>query len=54
MIPEPREHRDLLAWAAAIIDREHCRGTTGEVRVQLHEGIIQRVRIEATETPPKG
>jgi hypothetical protein len=53
MIPEPREHRELLAWAAAIVDREHGRGTTGEIRIQLHEGIIQRVRVETTECPPK-
>ena len=53
MKPSPRGHQELLAWVAAIIDREHQRGTTGEVRVQLHEGTIQRARIEATETPPK-
>lgn len=53
MKPAPRSHRELLAWAAAIIERENGRGTTGEVRIQLHEGVIQRVKVEATETPPK-
>jgi hypothetical protein len=51
MKPAPRDHQDLLAWVAAIIEREHGRETTGEVRVQMHGGVIQRVRIEATETP---
>lgn len=53
MKPAPRNHRELLAWAAAIIEREYGRQTTGEVRIQLHEGVIQRVKVEATETPPK-
>lgn len=50
---ETRAHRELIAWAASIIDREHNRKTTGEIRIQLHEGNIQRARVESTEVPPK-
>lgn len=46
-------NRELLAWAAAVISREMGNHTTGEIRVQLHEGTIQRVRVEKTERPPK-
>ena len=53
MKPSPRSHQELLAWAAAIVDRENKRQTTGEVRIQMNEGNIQRVKIEATEKPPK-
>lgn len=53
MKPSPRTHAELLAWVAGILERENCRSTTGEIRVQLHEGVIQRVKIEATEVPPK-
>ena len=43
--------KELLAWVAAILQREQSEGTTGEVRVQLHEGIIQRARVEKVEKP---
>lgn len=43
--------RELLAWVASILERERQRGTTGAVRVEMHEGVIQRVRVEAVEKP---
>lgn len=43
--------RELLAWVASIIERERGRGTTGAIRVEMHEGKVQRVRIEAVEKP---
>ena len=49
----PENSRELLAWAASIISRELGNHTTGEVRVQIHEGTVQRVKVEKTETPPK-
>lgn len=45
--------RELLAWAASTLSREMGNHTTGEVRVQLHEGTIQRLKVERTERPPK-
>lgn len=53
MRPSPRDNQELLAWVAAILERERERETTGSVRVEVHEGNIQRVRIEAVEKPPK-
>ena len=53
MRPEPRSNEQLLAWVAQIIRYEQERKTNGEIRVQLHEGVIQRAKIESTETPPK-
>ena len=49
----PENNRELLAWAASVISREMGNHTTGEVRVQIHEGTIQRVRVERTERPPR-
>jgi len=46
------ENRELLAWTASVLSREMGNHTTGEVRVQIHEGTIQRVRVERTERPP--
>lgn len=46
--------QELLEWALSVIRREQERGTTGEVRIQLHEGVIQRARVEQTEKPPCG
>lgn len=53
MKPSPRDPEELMAWVNGILQREHARGTTGEVRIQLHEGVIQRAKIEATEAPPR-
>lgn len=39
-------------WALQIIQREIGNGTTGEVRIQLHEGVIQRAKVEKTEKAP--
>lgn len=50
---QPENRRELLAWAASIISREMGHHTTGEIRVQIHEGTIQQVRVERTERPPK-
>lgn len=47
----PTDSKALLAWVASILERERERGTTGAVRVELHEGVIQRVRVEAVEKP---
>lgn len=44
--------QELLEWALSVIQREAARGTTGEVRIQLHEGVIQRAKVEQTEKPP--
>ncbi len=41
--------RELIAWAAALLQREHKRGKPGEVRVQMHEGVIQRTRVRYEE-----
>lgn len=54
MKPAPRDSRELVAWAASILERERQRGTTGAVRVEVHEGVIQRVRIESVEKPVDG
>lgn len=43
--------RELLAWVAAILERERSRETTGAVRIEMHEGKIQRVRVESVERP---
>ena len=43
--------RELLAWVATIIERERGRGTTGSIRVEMHEGKVQRVRVETVERP---
>lgn len=53
MKPAPREAQELLTWVLGILQREHSRNTTGEIRVQIHEGTVQRVKVEQTETPPK-
>lgn len=44
---------ELMQWVNHVMERERKRGTTGEVRIQMHEGVIQRVKIESTEKPPK-
>lgn len=43
--------RELLAWVATIIERERGRETTGAIRVEMHEGKVQRVRVESVEKP---
>ena len=45
--------RELLAWVASIVERERKRGTTGAIRVEMHEGTVQRVRVESVEKPAK-
>lgn len=45
--------QELIAWVASVVERERQNGTTGSVRVELHEGQVQRVRLEAVEKPPK-
>ena len=45
------DHKTLLAWVASILERERGKGTTGRVQVEMHEGTIQRVRVEAVEKP---
>jgi len=44
--------RELLAWAASIIQREQQRGTSGHVRVEMQGGVVQRVRVEQVEKAP--
>lgn len=52
MKPSPkRDDRELLAWAASIIQREQGRGTFGVVSIHLQGGKIERVKIETTELP---
>lgn len=48
----PQSERDLLAWAAAILARERDRATSGAIRVEMQNGVIQRVRVEAVEKAP--
>ena len=43
--------RELLAWVATILERERGRECTGAIRVELHQGKIQRIRVEAVEKP---
>lgn len=52
MSQEPTTEQQLLAWAAAIIERERDRSTSGAVRVEMQNGVIQRVRVEAVEKAP--
>lgn len=47
-----KSHTELLAWAAAIIQREQKSGTYGRVIVHLEKGTIVTVTIEKTEKPP--
>lgn len=52
MKPSPkRDDKDLLAWAASIIQREQIKGTFGVVSIHLQGGKIERVKIETTELP---
>ncbi len=53
MKPAPRSEQELIAWAASIIERERGRGTSGAIRVEMHNGVIQRVRVESTEKAPE-
>lgn len=45
--------RELLAWVSSRLQQAQREGVTGEVRVQLHEGVVQRVRQESVESAPK-
>ena len=45
------DKRKLLAWAAAIIDREQQAGAYGQVSVILEAGKIVRVETRRTEKP---
>lgn len=51
MADEKKTDAELLAWAAAIINREQGKGTYGSVTVHLQAGRIARVAVEAVETP---
>ena len=48
------DKRKLLAWAAAIIDREQQAGAYGQVAVILEGGKIVRVETRRTEKPGGG
>lgn len=43
--------RELLAWAASVIQREQAAGTFGVVAVHMERGRIARVKVERTEVP---
>jgi len=45
---------ELLAWAAAIINREQGNQTYGTVTVHLQAGRIVRAAVERIETPVNG
>lgn len=54
MKPAEKDPQKLVAWVASIVERERQRGTTGAVRVEIHEGTVQRVRVESVEKPEEG
>ncbi|MCW5678447.1 MAG: hypothetical protein AB7O46_00365 [Xanthobacteraceae bacterium] len=51
MKPAKRSKEELLAWVAAMIQREQIGGMTGTIRISLQEGVIQRANIERIELP---
>ena len=54
MADEKKTDAELLAWAAAIINREQGRNSYGTVTVHLQAGKIVRVASERIETPGNG
>lgn len=46
-------NRELLAWVAAKIQDAQGQHLTGELRIQMHEGHIQRIRSERVYIPPR-
>ena len=54
MADEKKTDAELLAWAAAIINREQGRETYGTITVHLQAGKIVRVGTESIETPGNG
>lgn len=53
MKPAQRSDTELLAWVAALIQREQLAGTTGVMRISFQEGTILRANTERIELPPK-
>jgi len=52
MKPSPkRDDRELLAWAASIIQREQGRGTFGTISIKMQGGKIESVKTETIEIP---
>lgn len=45
--------KELLAWVASVIQREQKRGTSGALKIEFQGGVVQRVRVESVEKPPK-
>jgi hypothetical protein len=54
MADEKKTDAELLAWAAAIINREQGRNSYGTVTVHLQAGRVVRVATERIETPGNG
>lgn len=51
MKPAKRSNTELLAWVAAMIQREQISGLTGTIRISFQEGVIQRANTERIELP---
>ena len=51
MKPAKRTDTELLAWVAALIQREQLAGTTGVMRISFQDGAIQRANTERIELP---
>lgn len=52
MKPGARDDRQLLAWAASLLQREQDRESYGTVTFNFEKGRIVRARFEHSEKPP--